>query len=301
MYTVFTETKRNATPLPLLSNLVNFSIFRELDCQLNFRSFMLKYVCEGTENYRINGAPYQVKEGEYLLVNQYAEGSALLDSPTPVKGICIDISPTLISEVVASCQRPDAPISDIEMDKYFNTPSFMEKKFAGEQEYTASFLNRLKCTLVPDPYDNHQFSSEFFYELAGCIVLDHQEVLKQFTRLPSLKSITRKDLFRRVTKGKEYILHHFRFPLEIRAIAAECSLSEYHFYRLFKVVYGITPYQYILKLRLEYAWILLRQGHSSITVIAFECGFSDIFSFSKAFKKRFGHSPSKHLNIDEYN
>jgi AraC family transcriptional regulator len=298
MYTLFTETQRNAAALPILSNLVNYSIFRELDCQLNFRSFMVKYVCEGTENYNINGHAYQLRERQYLLVNQYAEGSGWLDSPTPVKGICIDISPTLISEVVGSFQRPDTAICDIEIDKYFTSSSFIERKFSGTQENTARFLHQLSNVISPDPQQDHQFSSDFFYEIAQCIVADHQYIFKQFKSIPSLKSITRKDLFRRVSIGKEYIENHFRLPLEIKSVASESSLSEYHFYRLFKAVYAITPYQYILKLRLDYAWILLKQGHTSITLIAFEAGFADIFSFSKAFKKRYGNSPSQYFKVD---
>jgi AraC family transcriptional regulator len=301
MYTLFTETQKNAAPLPLLSNLVNFSIFQKLECKLNFRSFMVKYVCEGTENYKINGLPYHINEGQYLLLNQYAEGTGWLDSPIPVKGICIDISPAILSEVVGSFQRPDTPIADPGMDQYFNTSSFVEKKIARGPENTALFLNQLKQVLLPDPHQNHQFSAEFFYDLAECIVLDHQEFFKQFNGLSSLKSITRKDLFHRVSKGKVYIENHFRLPLDIKSIARESSISEYHFYRLFKAVYGIAPYQYIMKLRLEHAWNALRQGHTSITLVAFEAGFADIFSFSKAFKKRYGHSPSKYFNAGSDN
>jgi AraC family transcriptional regulator len=97
---------------------------------------------------------------------------------------------------------------------------------------------------------------------------------------------------RRVMRGKEYIDSYFKTHLDIETIARISSLSEYHFFRVFKNVFGITPHQYIINRRLTYAENLLKKGHRSITLVAHEAGFSDIYSFSKSFKSKFGISPS---------
>jgi AraC family transcriptional regulator len=82
---------------------------------------------------------------------------------------------------------------------------------------------------------------------------------------------------------------------EIAEIAGICNLSEFHFYRSFKEAFGITPYQYLLKCRLNLARELMRQRSQSLSSIALSCNFPDLFTFSKAFKRQFGISPTEYL------
>ena len=77
------------------------------------------------------------------------------------------------------------------------------------------------------------------------------------------------------------------------ALAKECNLSDVHLRRLFKKVLGISPVQYLVNLRFDKAIKLLSLNELSVSQIAVECGFSDVYYFSKAYKKRYGHSPTK--------
>ena len=79
---------------------------------------------------------------------------------------------------------------------------------------------------------------------------------------------------------------------EIKEIADHCGMSEYHFFRLFKAVIGISPHQYLIRKRIENAHALLSDKSHSVSDVAFLCGFADVFSFSKAFKKHTGTPPS---------
>ena len=121
---------------------------------------------------------------------------------------------------------------------------------------------------------------------------DHIPVFRQLQSVSSVKPVTRKDLLRRLTKGKEYIDTHFILPLQVDDIARECGLSEYHFYRLFKNVFGISPHQKIVQNRLTYGRHLIKHKYASVSDAALASGFSDVYAFSKSFKKHFGFSPS---------
>jgi AraC family transcriptional regulator len=70
-------------------------------------------------------------------------------------------------------------------------------------------------------------------------------------------------------------------------------MSEYHFFRIFKKAFGISPYQYLIDVRLNWAFQQIKQQQQSISSIAHETGFADLSSFSKAFSKKFGFPPSK--------
>jgi AraC family transcriptional regulator len=72
-------------------------------------------------------------------------------------------------------------------------------------------------------------------------------------------------------------------------------LSPYHFGRLFKQTLGLSPYQYILQLRIEYAKKLIVEGSGPLGDIAYQLNFSDQAHFSNAFRKATGVSPRQYL------
>lgn len=81
------------------------------------------------------------------------------------------------------------------------------------------------------------------------------------------------------------------FSLESLAKKAGMSLSK--FKRLFKQVFGTTPYQYYLANKMEKAMDLIKQKIYSISEIGFLIGYSNLSQFSKAFKNHFGILPSE--------
>lgn len=78
----------------------------------------------------------------------------------------------------------------------------------------------------------------------------------------------------------------------LEAMADECGLSRTRFSDYCKRLTNMAPRQYLQHMRLEEAARLLQHPErSSITEIAFNCGFNSSQYFSNAFKKRFGHPP----------
>ncbi|MFE8072474.1 AraC family transcriptional regulator [Marinobacteraceae bacterium S3BR75-40.1] len=82
-------------------------------------------------------------------------------------------------------------------------------------------------------------------------------------------------------------------PLDLATLAGWLNLSPYHFARLFRASFGMAPYQYIQERRLQKSRALLQQGSGvKVTAVALESGFGDASQFARAFRKRFGLSPS---------
>lgn len=80
--------------------------------------------------------------------------------------------------------------------------------------------------------------------------------------------------------------------LRISALAEMSSMSTRYFGELFSVFFGVPPKTYILRMQLETAKNLLLSSDESVGGIAAACGFSDVYSFSKIFKRETGKSPS---------
>lgn len=133
---------------------------------------------------------------------------------------------------------------------------------------------------------------------AGCTRLG-DEVLELVTTVaeeevrPAEPERASDDLLRRIDS---YITEHVSdVSLAPPEIAAAHFISTRHLHRLF-VSRGITVSQQILRLRLERARLELRQpgSRSSITDISRRWGFSDLATFSRAFRTAYGTTPTRH-------
>ncbi len=80
--------------------------------------------------------------------------------------------------------------------------------------------------------------------------------------------------------------------LLFEAFAQMCHRSLSSFKREFRKHYGTSPGRWLLERGLERAASLLQTTGMSVTEIMFECGFEDLSHFSRAFKEKFGLSPS---------
>ena len=86
--------------------------------------------------------------------------------------------------------------------------------------------------------------------------------------------------------------------LSIQKMAQNLHLSPYHFSRLFRHCTGISPYQYLMSLRLEKAKsLLVTKPEKSLASIAQIVGFADQSHFASQFKKRFDVTPRDYKNL----
>jgi len=90
-----------------------------------------------------------------------------------------------------------------------------------------------------------------------------------------------------------YIGEHISEPVYIRDLADCVNLSEKYFITYFKRVVGITPTNYIIQAKMKKALEYLHEHKYSVKEVAAFVGYSDIYTFSKVFKKTYGISPSK--------
>jgi AraC family transcriptional regulator len=93
----------------------------------------------------------------------------------------------------------------------------------------------------------------------------------------------------------DYILSNLASDLTIHDLAELVDLSPHHLCRSFKQAMGTSPYQYILKERIERSKALLRMGNTSVAEAALSVGFSSQSHFADAFRKHTGTTPGRFL------
>ena len=78
------------------------------------------------------------------------------------------------------------------------------------------------------------------------------------------------------------------------SVAAVAHVSEAHFIRSFRAVFGETPHRYLQRRRVERSMFLLRETDHSVTDICLDVGFSSLGTFSRTFKEIVGESPTEY-------
>ncbi|MEM1107647.1 MAG: helix-turn-helix transcriptional regulator [Planctomycetota bacterium] len=79
-------------------------------------------------------------------------------------------------------------------------------------------------------------------------------------------------------------------------MAELCFLSPFYFCRQFKVTTGLSPYQYLIALRIDHAKHLLSQKprcYTHLVDVAYRCGFSDQAHLNRHFKRHVGMTPGQ--------
>ncbi len=97
---------------------------------------------------------------------------------------------------------------------------------------------------------------------------------------------------RRLLRARDAIDRSFASPLDVPALAGVAYMSEAHFTRRFKAVFGETPGRYLARRRIERAMSLLRRTDRTVAEVCTDVGFTSLATFSRRFKEIVGQTPT---------
>lgn len=100
----------------------------------------------------------------------------------------------------------------------------------------------------------------------------------------------------------DYIHAHYMEGISVAEVVRVASVHRSHFYNEFNQLLGISPRQYLIKLRMDRASEMLMKTDLNITEVSLSIGYPDLYSFSRAFYNYYGMSPTHYrAKIFQYN
>ncbi len=150
--------------------------------------------------------------------------------------------------------------------------------------YEKQFKQALNCFLSKAP-GNIAICNGIILQIIGQLYNEHNTKETDFSKI------------KRIEKAIEHLEQNYgNSDFKISTLADIVNMSEKHFRRIFLDVYKKTPYIFLQEFRINKAEILLLNTTKSISDIALQCGFSDVYSFSHSFKKHNEVSPTEYRN-----
>lgn len=256
--------------------------------------YCIKYVAEGSERYMLNSRTHEVGEGQYLLVNKGQSFECNFRSSQTVHGFCIGLDEKLLAGIHYDLSQTEETL----LENPFNGPELFEgfhQLVYSKGNALSQYMRRLNDQLVTD---SREITSpyEVFYEVGVELLKSHKDTSERIAALKASRASTKKELYARLEAAKQILELQYDQPVRMADVASQAALSEFHFYRSFKTVYGISPHQFLLRRKIERSAQLIAAGELTLTEIAYQAGFSDIHAFSKAFRQHRGSAPSRWMN-----
>ena len=242
----------------------------------------------GAATYRVGRDLFAVDENGYLILNDGQAYEIQIDSPTRVESFVVYFPRGWSQDVLRNFVTPadrllDDPSTPPESVHFF-------EKFSRHDAILSPAITELRRAhqtgLLSDVWVEEKLRG-----LLARMLRSQRNSFRGVARLSALRGSTRTELWRRTHRARDFIRARACAPLTISDMAGVACLSPFHFMRVFKATFGVTPHVYLSQCRVEQAKFLLQRTELSVTQICLETGFESLGTFSTWFSRCTGKSP----------
>ncbi|MEO9849957.1 MAG: AraC family transcriptional regulator [Reichenbachiella sp.] len=224
----------------------------------------------------------------YVVSNNEQHYDLLIDDRCSTETFNIHFGEKIFQDTVHSLSKNDEVLlADIKS-------SSIDFNLAIKSNFRTAMFNAL-VQKAEFSYGNEEKENSL-YELLNYLLITGNKHLTQITNILNLKSSTKEELVRRIYLAVDFIHAHFTEPITLDQMAEVAMLSKFHFLRVFKSVFGLSPHQYIKHVRLQKATELIKQNKLPLYLIAQLVGIENGSSLSRMVYQLTGQRPSTIAN-----
>ncbi|MBK5271298.1 MAG: helix-turn-helix transcriptional regulator [Bacteroidia bacterium] len=254
--------------------------------------FSIKCAFGGEEFYQVQNRKYAVNDNNFLIFNEGQHYSSYIFSNSIVESFTLNFTSGFVQEVNSNCLHSDEQLLDNPFDAGKVNTEFVEKLY--QHNNTVSPILFKIRELTRNFNANKGAITELYYQLMEKLLLLHKEVAREIDFIKACKPSTRKELYRRLHYAKDYIDSCYASEITLQELSLISLMNAAYFLRQFKKYFRITPYQYLMRRRIQAAAEMMPDTRLTISDICTAVGYQDASSFTKLFKKLYGLSPEKY-------
>lgn len=241
--------------------------------------FKILIFLKGDVTYCIEGKSYNLAPYDMVLVNAGEVHRPIVHSARAYERIIIYISPDFLRSYAGA---------DYDLGLCFAKAGQQHSNVLRMPSMKNSKLYRV-CRELEESFCDTDFASELYQNL---LFLEFMIQLNRATLHDALAFMETAAANEKILGVLSYINEHLTEEISIDALAEHFFISKYYLMHSFKEETGYTIGNYVTMKRLRYARELILGG-MPVTQACFECGFQSYSTFSRAYKKNFGISPTQ--------
>ena len=158
-------------------------------------------------------------------------------------------------------------------------------------------------TITILPIENITSLSKDFEHIKNCFIHKKSRLMIISLFYNMISNISNANIFASnpISGAIEFLENNLSSKITNEELAKSCHLNEEYFRKQFKKIYGISPKQYIIDMRLNLAKQMLSEGILKVNTISEKCGFSNPYHFCRLFKDKTGLTPTEYMKQNKIN
>ena len=268
-------------------NCIISALTRQCEYPLFQQRLSIKAAWGGREDYFVDHRRVAVDDDSFLIMNEGRTYGSAVRSRTPITSFAIFFRPNMVPDVLRTLTTPTKQLLEDPSPARSSSIEFSER-LRPHDRAVSPVLRFVHHHVEAGLEDEAWYEEQLFFLITRMLGL-HRSDLSAEARLPAARPATRRELFRRVSLGVDFIHTHFAKPIGLEEVAAAAQLSPYHCLRVFKAAHGCTPRELLARKRMRVAERLLRSSTLPLQEVAALAGFqsrSTLFRYLRASGER---------------
>lgn len=228
----------------------------------------LFYIVSGVGSFVLPDREIPVKQNDLVVINPNVEHTEKSNENDSLEYIALGIQGIMFSLVPEEDELPIGLFT-----------------YQGEQKETLFYLNQLLTEIQKQETD---------YELVCQNIINVLIIKLKRAKNITVESHDSESLHQTVAQVIHYIKYNFNETITLDTLANVANINKYYLSHCFKQDTGLSPIEYVTKVRIEEAKTLLETTDFTISIISEACGFSSQSLFAQTFRRFENTTPSRY-------
>lgn len=249
----------------------------------------IRAVWGGAQHCHFKGRTLAVDDDNFLILNHGRNYATTVQSESPVEALAICFRPDLV-EAVAN-ESPATLEQALSREQGTTGPGwdFFENLHPHDRNVTP-VLRFIRAHLMQGIVDAAWYDEQLMFLLSR--MLKHRDRLhQQVNSIALVRPATRREVYRRIQLATDFMHTNYACEVDLQTLAGMAHLSKYHFLRLFALVHGVTPHNYLQRKRVAVAARLLASTRQTMGEVARRVGFAEASTLVRQMRRWMGLTP----------